>query len=77
MLTFLELTHDTCRYPVGEAPLPDERSAAALLFCGAPVSDRGAGPCPYCAGHWALSHAARMMPAKIARNVVEFAFATR
>ena len=46
--TFLELETDDCRFPVGEAPLPGERTGSATLFCGAPIFDRGATLRPYC-----------------------------
>jgi GcrA cell cycle regulator len=41
--SLLELTDDTCRWPVGDPSAPD------FFFCGAqPLLDR-----PYCAAHWA------------------------
>jgi GcrA cell cycle regulator len=41
--SLLELTDDTCRWPVGAPGAPD------FFFCGAqPLPDR-----PYCAAHWA------------------------
>jgi hypothetical protein len=71
--TFLELMPDACRWPLGEAPLPDERPGSATLFCGAPIVDRGAAPCPYCPEHAALAHRERMAPPAFQRRVIAVA----
>ncbi len=60
--TFLELETDDCRFPVGEAPLPGERTGSATLFCGAPIFDRGATLRPYCEEHAALASWRGAMP---------------
>ena len=44
--SLLELTHATCRWPVGEA------DAADIYFCG----NRAVDGLPYCAGHVRMAY---------------------
>lgn len=48
--TILDLTNETCRFPIGELMAP------AALFCGAPGGDLAAGN-PYCGFHSRLAYA--------------------
>ena len=56
MLTFEELGHGDCRWPVGDCGLPGEK--AAFLFCGEAAAPKGAvaSGCPYCADHMTAAY---------------------